>query len=63
MTKQFYVQLDSQNRITDVVEMPHEGYQPVELAVPLPPGILGGDPLFDADWPPRNASLGRATGL
>ena len=57
MTKQVYVQLDSQNRITDVVEMPHEGYQPVELAVPLPPGILGGvyelvggSPIYRIQW-------------
>ena len=57
MTKQFYVQLDSQNRITDVIEMPHEGYQPVELAVPLPPGILGGayelvggSPIYRIQW-------------
>ena len=42
MTKQFYVQTDSQNRITDVITMPQEGYQPVELDVPLPAGILGG---------------------
>lgn len=42
MTKQFYVQVDEVNRITDVITMPHEGYQPVELEVPLPPGILGG---------------------
>ena len=42
MTKQFYVQTDSQNRITDVITMPHEGYQPVELDTPLPTGILGG---------------------
>ena len=42
MTKQFYVQTDAQNRITDVITTPHEGYQPVELAAPLPAGILGG---------------------
>lgn len=42
MTKPFYVQLDSQNRITDVISMPHEGYQLVELEVPLPPNILSG---------------------
>lgn len=57
MTKQFYVQVDEMNRITDVVEMPHEGYQPVELAVPLPPGILGGayalvgdSPIYRIQW-------------
>ena len=57
MTKQFYVQVDEVNRITDVVEMPHEGYQPVELAVPLPPGILGGayelvggSPIYRIQW-------------
>lgn len=42
MTKQFYVQVDEVNRIIDVIETPHEGYQPVELEVPLPTGILGG---------------------
>ena len=57
MTKQFYIQVDEVNRITDVVEMPHEGYQPVELAVPLPPGILGGayelvggSPIYRIQW-------------
>ena len=57
MTKPFYVQLDSQNRITDVISMPHEGYQLVELEVPLPPNILSGayellegSPVYRIQW-------------
>ncbi len=40
--KTFYLQTDNVNRITDVIEYEHEGYNPVELDTPLPPNILSG---------------------
>lgn len=42
MKKIFYVQTDTEKRITDVIEFPHGDYVPVELETPLPPKILGG---------------------
>lgn len=38
----FYVLLDNQNTIRDIIEYPHEGYQEIDLALPLPIGICGG---------------------
>ena len=42
MTKTFYILLDGDNIIRDVIDFAHEGYTPVELPFPLPIGINGG---------------------
>ena len=42
MKKTFYIQLVNDNIIRDVIEYEKEGYQKVELEVPLPIGINGG---------------------
>lgn len=42
MTKTFYIQVNEQNKITDVIEYPYDGYIETELSIPLPPQILGG---------------------
>lgn len=38
----FYIQLDSEDIIQDVIEYPHEGYVEVEIEGTLPAGINGG---------------------
>jgi hypothetical protein len=40
--KTFYIQIDSENIIRDIVEMPVDGYIEVQLQTPLPFGINGG---------------------
>lgn len=57
MLKTFYIQLDLENRITDIIEIPHEEYIEVELNTPLPSKImggayklLGGQPIYIPDW-------------
>ena len=40
--KTYYIQLDQNNIIRDVVEMPVEGYMEVQIEGPLPIGINGG---------------------
>ena len=40
--KTYYIQLDQNNIIHDVVEMPVEGYIPVQIEGPLPVRINGG---------------------
>ena len=35
----FYIQLNSENIITDVISYEHEGYIPVSIPAPLPDGI------------------------
>jgi hypothetical protein len=40
--KTYYIQLDQDNIIRDVVEMPVEEYIPVQIEGPLPVGINGG---------------------
>ena len=35
----FYIQLNSENIITDVISYEHEGYIPVSIPTPLPEGI------------------------
>ena len=40
--KTYYIQLDQDNIIRDVVEMPVGGYIPVQIEGPLPVGINGG---------------------
>ena len=40
--KTFYVLLDGDNFIRDVIEYEHDGYAEVELPFPLPVGINGG---------------------
>lgn len=40
--KTYYIQLDQNNIIRDVVEIPVEGYIPVQIEGPLPVGINGG---------------------
>ena len=40
--KTYYIQLDQSNIIRDVVEMPVEGYIPVQIEDLLPVGINGG---------------------
>lgn len=42
MTKTFYISLDADNIIRDVISFPYGGYIPVELPSPLPIGINGG---------------------
>lgn len=42
MQKTFYIQLDKNNIVRDVIEFPHEGYLEVILDTPLPVGISGG---------------------
>ena len=40
--KTYYIQLDQNNIIRDVVEMPVDGYMEVQIEGPLPIGINGG---------------------
>ena len=40
--KTYYIQLDQDNTIRDVVEMPVDGYKEVQIEGPLPIGINGG---------------------
>ena len=40
--KTYYIQLDQDNIIRDVVEMPVDGYMEVQIEGPLPVGINGG---------------------
>jgi len=40
--KTFYIQVDENGIIRDVIEFPYDGYMQVELDTPLPPGINGG---------------------
>ena len=40
--KTYYIQLDQNNIIRDVVEMPVDGYMEVQIEDPLPVGINGG---------------------
>ena len=42
MVNTMYVQVDDVNRITDIISYPHEGYQAIEVALPLPPAVIGG---------------------
>lgn len=42
MKKMFYIQVDKNGIIRDVIEFPYDGYMQVELDTPLPPGINGG---------------------
>jgi len=42
MTKTFYISLDADNIIRDVISFPYGDYIPVELPNPLPVGINGG---------------------
>ncbi|WP_414733446.1 hypothetical protein [Acetobacterium carbinolicum] len=43
MTKVFYIQVENDtNRITDIITMPFENYQEIQLETPLPPNILAG---------------------
>ncbi len=42
MQKTFYIQIDEVNRITDIIEIPYEGYRKISLNVPLPYGFLNG---------------------
>jgi hypothetical protein len=37
-----YIQTGENNRITDIITYPHEGYIETEVALPLPTGVLGG---------------------
>ena len=37
-----YIQTGENNRITDIITYEHEGYEPVEVQLPLPTGVLGG---------------------
>ena len=37
-----YIQTGENNRITDIITYPHEGYAETEVALPLPTGVLGG---------------------
>lgn len=53
----FYVQLDKENRITDVIEYAYSDYKPVEWETPLPQKILAqcyelvnGQPVYREDW-------------
>jgi hypothetical protein len=41
-TKTFYLQLDQENIVRDVIEMPYKGYVPLDLPLPLPVGINAG---------------------
>lgn len=61
MIKTFYVQLDHENKITDIIEFPYEDYIKVNLATPLPPNILGGayelinnQPIYRKEWDTNN---------
>lgn len=38
----FYVQTDSEGRITDIIEYPYDSYVQIEYTPPLPVGVLGG---------------------
>lgn len=38
----FYVMLDNDNVIRDVIDYPHEGYIEIEAHLPLPVGVNGG---------------------
>lgn len=49
MKQTFYVLLDENNIIRDVIEFPHDGYMQVELDTPLPPGINGGWYRWDSE--------------
>ena len=40
--KTYYIQLDQDNIIRDMVEMPVDGYMEVQIEGPLPIGINGG---------------------
>ena len=40
--KTYYIQLDQNNIIRDIVEMPVDGYMEVQIEGPLPVGINGG---------------------
>lgn len=49
MKKTFYIQVDENGIIRDVIEFPHDGYMQVELDTPLPPGINGGWYRWDSE--------------
>lgn len=40
--KTFYIRLDQDGIIRDILEFPHEGYIEVQMQTPLPAGINGG---------------------
>jgi hypothetical protein len=37
-----YVQTDKENRVTDVITYPVDGYVEIEATLPLPPSVIGG---------------------
>lgn len=42
MSKTFYLQINTDNIITDCVEYEVDGYTPISLDLPLPDGLIGG---------------------
>lgn len=42
MRKTFYILLDGDNVVRDIIEYPHEGYIEIEADWPLPIGATGG---------------------
>lgn len=61
--KTYYIQLDQNNIIRDVVEMPVEGYIPVQIEGPLPVGINGGWWRFENGQPVEYPELKPETEL
>lgn len=37
-----YIQTGENNRITDIITYPHDGYIEAEITLPLPVGVIGG---------------------
>lgn len=57
MLKTFYIQVNHENKITDVIQYPHDDYKKVEFNTPLPPNILAGcyelvndQPIYRKQW-------------
>jgi hypothetical protein len=47
--KDFYIQKDKQGYIVDIIETPHDGYEPVQYDFPLPRDILNGCYSWDGE--------------
>lgn len=42
MIKDFYVQVDEENRVRDILSYPFEDYRHIRLNTPLPPRVVSG---------------------
>lgn len=40
--KKFYIQINENGKVTDIISKPHEGFVEVNLNTPLPYNIMGG---------------------